>query len=513
MLEVYIYLVSVLVVKSLFGVKGASTDSPLATKAAIEVLQDGGNAFDAAIAASAVLSVVLPHTGGLGGDGFMLAFLDGNVVAIMSSGRSPSGFSTEEYLKQAPRRGPLTVTVPGLSYLWGFISEEFCKLPLERLLRPAISLAYSGFYASYYLARASKQAEGELEKFSWSKYYKGIEPGSLVSNKEAARTLRTIATRGWDEFYYGKLAEKLVDELRVQGVDIGLEDLMEHEGYEVRPLKLDVGGRVLYELPPNTQGATTLHMITAVHELGLDELPFNDPARIEKWAEVVRVAYGFRDFFMGDPDYMEIDVAQYLEYGKARQLLLSKRVGGGEVRGDIDTTFLVVTNGEAAVGVVQSLFHPFGSGLVALGFPLQNRGYGFAKRAGLPNSPAPRKRPLHTLSILGVEEGDRTYVIGCAGGDWRPQIHARIYENLFVYGMSLPQALDSPRFIFTELAGRRVVVESRLRTPQSASFLVELVEAYGSTGLVHAALVDRSKHIAQVASDPRSEGVALAVQH
>ncbi|MCX8184995.1 MAG: gamma-glutamyltransferase [Sulfolobales archaeon] len=499
-----------MVVKSLFGVKGVSTDSPLATKAAIEVLQDGGNAFDAAIAASAVLSVVLPHTGGLGGDGFMLSFIDNDVTAFMSSGRSPSGFSSEEYLKQMPKRGPLTVTVPGLSYLWGFISEEFCRLPLERLLRPAISLAYSGFYASYYLARASKLAESELERFKWSKYYRGVEPGTLLSNKEMARTLRAIATRGWDEFYYGKLAEKFVEELQAQGVDIGLEDLMEHEGYEVKPLKLGVDDRVIYELPPNTQGATTLHMISAIYELGLDRAAFDDPGRIEKWAEVVRVAYSFRDTFVGDPDYMEIDISSHLEYGKTQQLLLSKQTESASYGGS-DTTFFTVSDGEVVVGFIQSLFHPFGSGLVALGFPIQNRGYGFAKKAGLPNSPAPKKRPLHTLSILGIEDGSRRYMVGCAGGDWRPQIHARIYENIFIYRMSLPQALDAPRFIFTDPAGRRVVVESRLRVSQTEKLVVEQAETYGSTGLVHAAVVDRSKLVVQVASDPRSEGIALAI--
>ncbi|MEM1918142.1 MAG: gamma-glutamyltransferase, partial [Sulfolobales archaeon] len=241
------------VVKSAFGAKGASSDSYLATKAALDVLEEGGNAFDAALAASAVLSVVLPQTGGLGGDGFMLAFIDGDVVAYMSSGKSPSGFKAEEYLKQLPKRGPLTVTIPGLAYLWGIVSEEFCSLPLERLLRPAISLAYNGFHAGYYLARASRLVEKELEGYKWSKFFKGIQPGTYISNKEMAKTLRTIATRGWDEFYYGKLAESLVEELREQGVDISLEDLMDHEGYETRPLKLVLDDKVLYELPPNTQ--------------------------------------------------------------------------------------------------------------------------------------------------------------------------------------------------------------------------------------------------------------------
>jgi len=502
----------VVVVKSAFGTKGASSDSYLATKAALDVLEEGGNAFDAALAASAVLSVVLPQTGGLGGDGFMLAFIDGDVVAYMSSGKSPSGFKAEEYLKQLPKRGPLTVTIPGLAYLWGIVSEEFCSLPLERLLRPAISLAYNGFHAGYYLARASRLVEKELEGYKWSKFFKGIQPGTYISNKEMAKTLRTIATRGWDEFYYGKLAESLVEELRDQGVDIGLEDLMDHEGYETKPLKLVLDDKVLYELPPNTQGATTFHMLSAIYELGISSMAFDDPARIEKWSEVVEVAYSFRDSFMGDPDYMNIDVSSYLEYKKIKQLLESRQVESVAEYSAMDTTFFAVSDGVSTVGFIQSLFHPFGSGLMALGFPVQNRGYGFAKRGGLPNSPAPRKRPLHTLSILGVEHGSRKYVIGCAGGDLRPQIHARIYENIFVYGFDLPQALDAPRFVFTEPIGRKkVVVENFASLPNSISLSVERVERYGPTGLVHVALVDSSKRLVQVVSDPRSEGVALAI--
>lgn len=502
------------VVKSVFGSRGVASDSYLASKAALEVLEEGGNAFDAAIAASAVLSVVLPQTGGLGGDGFMMAFYGDDVIAYMSSGRSPSGFKADEYLKLAPRRGPLTVTVPGLAYLWGFLSEEFCSMPLEKLLRPAESLAYNGFYAGYYLSRASKQVENELSSYRWVKYFKGIEPGTYIVNKEMARTLRALATRGWDEFYYGRLAEQFVTELQEQGVDIGLDDLMDHEGLEVRPLRLDLDGMVAYELPPNTQGVTTLQMLSAIYELGLNQLPFDEPSRIERWSEIVEVAYGFRDTFLGDPEYVSIDVSEFVSYGKAKQLLLNKQTAQNTPPGGGDTTFFTVYDGESLVGFIQSLFHPFGSGLVALGFPVQNRGYGFAKKAGLPNSPAPRKRPLHTLSVLAIDGGDERYVIGCAGGDWRPQIHTRIFENIFIYRMSLPKALDAPRFIFTETSGttKRVVVEPRLRAPQVAGLTVEIVEDYGSTGLVHVAVVKKSKQLAQFASDPRSEGLSLATQ-
>ncbi|MCC6047707.1 MAG: gamma-glutamyltransferase, partial [Desulfurococcaceae archaeon] len=140
-----------------------------------------------------------------------------------------------------------------------------------------------------------------------------------------------------------------------------------------------------------------------------------------------------------------------------------------------------------------------------------NRGVGFAKCPGLPNSPAPRKRPLHTLSVLGVVSGSRRYVIGCAGGDWRPQIHLRVFENIFVYGMDPATAVDAPRFIYVEPVGaKRVVVEARLGTPEAEGITVERVDYYGQTGLVHVGVEDTSRRVAQLVADPRSEGVALA---
>jgi len=502
----------VVVVKSAFGTKGASTDSYLASKVALEVLEEGGNAFDAAIAASAVLSVVQPHSGGLGGDGFLLAFVGDEVLAYASSGRSPSGFRVEEYLKLGPRRGPLTVTVPGLVNLWGFLAEEYCQLPLDRLLRPAASLAYSGFYSGYSLARASKLSEPELSGYRWARYFKGIEPGTYVVNKEAARTLRVVASRGWDEFYYGRLAEQLVSELQDQGVDIGLDDLMDHEGAVVKPLKLEVDDLTLYELPPNTQGVTTLHLISALYELELSRYQFDAPERIIVWSKAVEDSYTFRDLFLGDPEAMEVDVSEYLTYGKAVKLLVKGGVvGRPETYGGTDTTFFVVYDGESLVGFIQSLFHPFGSGLVALGFPIQNRGFGFSKRPGLPNSPAPRKRPLHTLSVLGIARGSKRYVIGCAGGDWRPQIHLRIFENIFAYGMDPAVAVDAPRFIYVEPVGaKKVVVEARLRTAEAGGVTLERVDYYGQTGLVHVGVADTLRRVAQLVADPRSEGVALA---
>ncbi|WP_420834711.1 gamma-glutamyltransferase family protein [Desulfurococcus mucosus] len=491
------------------GVKGVTADHPLAVKAGLEVLEKGGNAFDAAIAVSAVLSVVQPQMGGPGGDGFLLGFIGDDIVAYASSGRSPSGFDPERFITEKPLKGPLTVTVPGLVYLWGVVNEEYGTLDLATLLKPAISLAYNGFHAGYTLAKAVKSVEKDLAGFKWAKYYKGIGLGSRVVNKEMARTLRLIASRGWEEFYHGKLAEEIVDELQDQGVGIGLDDMMDHEGYRVEPLKLEVEDLVLYELPPNTQGASTLQLISALYEEGLDKLEFRDPRRVEAWSRPVEAVYAFRDEYLGDPDHMAIDVGEYLTYTRVKEMVYR---GVGRPSGGGDTTFFIVSDGDSLVGFIQSLFHPFGSGLMAGGFPVQNRGIGFARTTGLPNSPAPRKLPLHTLSILGVSGGREKYIIGCVGGDYRPQLHLRVYENLFVYGMDPVEAVNAPRFIYTEPRGRQeVVVEEPLKPTTPAGITVKLVEYFGSHGHVHVAVYDGVKTL--LVNDPRSEGIALALSN
>lgn len=487
------------------------SDHPLATLVGIEVLKKGGNAFDAAIAVSAVLSVVQPHMGGPGGDAFMLGFLGDEVVAYASSGRSPSGFDADLFLREKPVKGPLTVTVPGLVKLWGDIYEEYATKPLDALLEPAIKLAYNGFRVGWSLSRASSIAEVELSGYRWSKYFSKLRLGNTYSNTEMARTLRLVATRGWEEFYYGELAEKLVTELVDQGVNIGLDDLMEHESYRVTPLKQVVDGKTLYELPPNTQGLTTLQIISALYELDLHKESFDNEERIIKWGEPTKVVYTFRDMYLGDPDYMKIDPQSYVNYRDAERLVKSPEVATELSPGD--TTFFIVSDGEAIIGFIQSLFHPFGSGLVALGFPVQNRGIGFAKRRGLPNSPAPRKLPLHTLSVLGIDADNEKYIIGCVGGDLRPQLHLRVYENIFVYGMHPSKAVNAPRFIYTKFNDvLEVGVEEPLKPPTSteSNIVVTRFGYHELHGHVHVGVLGKDGRL-ELACDTRSEGIAIAL--
>ncbi|MFZ8783012.1 MAG: gamma-glutamyltransferase [Desulfurococcaceae archaeon] len=499
-------------VKIAIGQKGVTSDHPLATKAGIEILENGGNAFDAAIAVSAVLSIVQPHMGGPGGDAYLLGFVGEEVVVLASAGRSPSGFSVEEFIGKSPLRGPLTVTTPGLAHLWGHIYEEYATLPLEVLLKPAISLAYNGFHAGWLLGRVCEIYEKELELYKWSQYYKGVRTGDRVVNREAASALRLIATRGYEEFYYGDLAERIVSELQDQGVNVGLDDFMEHESLRVSPLKLELSDKVLYEIPPNTQGLSTLQIISALYELDIYKEDFNSPSRITKWSEPVAKVYLFRDLFLGDPNYMNIDPQAYVKYSSVETALKSTYVDvGGLQKSQSDTTFFIVSDGESIIGFIQSLFYPFGSGLMAGGFPVQNRAIGFARRRDVPNSPAPQKLPLQTLSILAVDADDRKYIIGCVGGDYRPQLHLRAYENLFVYNQPPARAVELPRFIYTKFYGdQEVVVEEPLKPPQNpCNARIRAVDYFSAPGHIHIGVLYENR--VELVNDPRSEGITIAI--
>jgi len=498
-------------VKVSIGCRGITADHPLAVKVGLDILEDGGNAFDAAISVSAVLSVVQPQMGGPGGDGFILGFIDDEIVAYASSGKSPSKFDTGRYLEEKPIRGPLTVTIPGLVHLWGQLYEEYASLPFDRLLKPAVDLAYNGFNAGWFLSNSSKSYEEELIRYEWGRYFKGIKLGDLVVNREMARTLKLISSNGWSEFYDGKLAEEIVSQLRNQGVDADIDDFRRHRCIRIKPLKMEVDEKILYELPPNTQGVSTLQLINALYELDMGRLPFDDKRRIEAWSRPVEEVYEFRDRFIGDPNYMDINIEDYVTYQSLKTFRYGEKRKGNTISGG-DTTFFMVSDGRAFIGFIQSLFYPFGSGLIAGGFPVQNRGTGFAKEKGLPNSPAPCKKPLHTLSILAVEDGSGRYIIGCVGGDIRPQLHLRVYENIFTYGMSPAEAVDAPRFVYTIPRGlQRVVVEKPLKPPLSKNIEAVQVKQYDSPGYVHVAVIDKTGRTL-LTNDPRSEGIALAIR-
>lgn len=503
---------------SAFGRAGVATQFHLATMAGIKTLEEGGNAFDAVIAASSVLTIALPHTGDLGGDAFMLARLEsGEIVAYNASGRSPGGFDEERFLREKPERGPLTVTVPGLVDAWDRLLE-YARLPLERLIRKAIVLAENGIPVPPPLAYASKRLEKEMRRFpAWNRSFANLEPGAVYKTSEKAHVLRIIARRGPRAFYENEanITSTLAEELVSQGVPISTSDFARHRGEDTRPLKMSLSlpdGEVLvYELPPNSQGHASLQIIATMHNIANTLDPWSNTGL---YARVVEAAYKYRDTHLGDPEHMEKTVGD-LE----KEIILNLRdetfnTNPSRPLKSGDTTFLTaVDRWGNHVGFIQSLYYPFGSGIMASGILFQNRGYGFSLEKGLPNSPAPLKRPLHTLSIMMLETGQGDFIIGCAGGDLRPQIHANILNNLLKNGWRLDKALEAPRIIVTtrgKKLTRTLLTESMSPATSVEGYETRKTCPTPSTGIVQASS-RLPNGLIEVAADARSTGVALSL--
>ncbi len=498
-----------------FGIKGGvASQTYSATIEGLKILERGGNAFDAAIATSSILTVMLPNTSSVGGDGFLLALNgESELVAYNGSGRSPRNLPVDEYLAQKPVRGPLTVTVPGLVDLWEWISENYGSMDLEETLSMAISMARNGFYAQEPLARAVATAQPLLARHEgWAKVFGWMQAGSLVQLPQLAQIYSAVAQKGADAFYRSKLTEEIVEELNSLNVHLTYEDFADHKGNKATPIKSEYRGHDLYELPPNTQGLSTLQLLKAIEVADLNRLPFRSQERVQEFLKLAVKVYEDRDRYVADSDFYKTPVDKLLS-----PTYLAEMTQSGNTRGELssnDTTFFTVADRYGNfVGFIQSVFHGFGSGIVVHEIPFQSRGAGFAKSLGHPNSPAPKKRPLHTLSILLARRNDGDdHLIGCAGGDLRPQIHAEIFTNLADYEMSLSSAVEMPRYILTSWSKNQLkaIAEEGIWMSGLPSYVDRTSYQSSSTGIVHAAR-RRPDGLIEFVADPRGGGIAASL--
>jgi len=313
-----------------------------------------------------------------------------------------------------------------------------------------------------------------------------------------AEVLKAVS-KDFREFYDGKLSEEIIDGLAKHGVPVTYEDFAKFKGERVDPLVSSYKDYILYELPPNSQGITTLQLLKLMELTEVNRLPYDDKKRIDSLLTLYKIIYEDRNKYVADPRFMELkDISSLLREDYLRQRLNSANFNS-KLDPANDTTFFLVTDGENEVGFIQSLFHHFGSGIVVKDIPFNNRGFAFTEGV---NSIAPHKRPLHTLSILYAEKNDgkESMLIGCAGADLRPQIHASILTYVVDYGMEIDQAVNAPRFAYV---GDKVLVEKRLSYPG------EMLDYYDpSVGVAQAMRRKGGVYIA--AADPRSDGIALS---
>ncbi len=458
----------------------AATSQPLATAAALEVMQQGGNAIDGAVAAAAVLNVVEPHMTGMGGDAFSIVWWEetGELFGIDASGRSGSGMTVDALRarghERMPGSGPEAVTVPGAVSGWSALVERFGNLTLAEVLAPAIRIAREGFPVTPVIARQWGGAAERLARDEGARATYLVDgeraprAGEWMANPDLARTFQRIADEGPAVLYGGSLGRELVDGLAALGGFLTLDDLAAHEVRWVAPLSTDFRGYTVWELPPAGQGIAALEMLEILEPFDLAAMGHNSADYLHHLIEAKKLAFADLHRYVSDAETMEIDPMSLLSpgYVDARRALLdpavaADRVGPGRAITDSETIYLSVADADGnMVSFINSVYSSFGSGIVipGLGFALQNRGAGFTLEDGHPNQVAPRKRPFHTI-IPGfvTQDGEPVMAFGVMGGSMQPQGHTQLLINMLIFGMDPQEAVDAARF--RHLSGRRVAIE------------------------------------------------------
>lgn len=436
----------------------------LASETGLTVLQDGGSAMDAAIAANAVLTVLYPDQTSPGGDCFFLVGNSGSgeVVAYNGSGPAPQAASAEELLTAGysamPRRGPFSVTVPGTIDAWFAGHARFGKLEMSRLLQPAADYARNGFPVSPRLAGAIAAQSDILPQLPYVgdiMMPNGRIPsaGDLLQFPVLAETLETIGREGRDVFYTGWIARAITSNLADLGGWMNIDDFASFSGEWTTPLRIDYRGTDVLQFPPNSQG------ITALIELGLLRQEsvsgdWGDAATIHAQIEAKKRAFRVRDVSIADPRFVDIDTSNLLSTEFLRELWQDfdpDSVSAGQRDRAGDTVYLCAVDRDGmAVSLIQSMYQAFGSGIAdpETGIILHNRGSYFSLNPQSVNVLEPGKRPLHTLMpAMLARDGEVVGLFGTQGGDVQAQVHLQLVSDAIDHGFDPQQAIDAPRWI------------------------------------------------------------------
>jgi gamma-glutamyltranspeptidase/glutathione hydrolase len=503
-----------------------ATSHPMAARTAIDLLQAGGNAADAAIGAAMVLNLCEPHMTGLGGDCFVLLKPAGEerIVAINGSGRAPAALEAAQLRaaghETVPVHGVEAVTLPGAVDAFCRMQADWGRMGLPGILAPAIALAEEGVpvapRTAYDWARAT-----HLRGAARQHYLPGGQPpqvGQVFRAPGQAEVLRRIAQQGRAGFYEGEVAEDLIASLRGLGGCHTLDDLAATAARSDDPVISTYKGHELVEHAPNGQGATACLILNILAQFDMAALDPLGPERAHLEAEATKLAYDARNRFLADPDHVT-RLAHMLAPDTAERLAAlidPARVlpDPAPLTEDIhrDTVYLTVVDRDGmAVSLIYSIFHGFGSGLASdrFGLIFQNRGAGFTLQSGHPNELRGGKRPMHTIIPAMLRQNGRVRMpFGVMGGAYQPVGHARFVSNLLDHGMDLQSAIDAPR-AFAEagaLTLERPYPEATCRA--LADLGHKIIRADAPIGGAQAIRIHDSG-VLEGASDPRKDGCAL----
>lgn len=506
-----------------------STSQPLAAVAGLRMLQKGGNAVDAALAAAIALTVVEPTGNGLGSDAFAILW-DGKALhGLNASGRSPAGWTPERFAGASamPQRGWESVIVPGVVSAWVELSVRHGRLPFESLFEPALSYARDGFHVSPIIANLWKTGAALLKDqpgFAECFMPSGRVPvaGELFRNLAIAGSLQEIAETKGESFYRGRLAEKIVAEARENGAVLNGDDLAAHAADWSGTLSMQFHGAELHEIPPNTQGIAALMALGMLSHTDIADHEPDSAAALHLQIEAVKLAYADAQHYVADLSGMDVPARDMLEpdYLAKRASLIDPRrarvaEAGAPKRGG---TVYVTAADESGmmVSFIQSNYAGFGSGVVVpgTGIHMQNRGFGFNLKDGHPNQVGPSKRPFHTI-IPGflMKDGAPLMSFGVMGGPMQAQGHVQMVVRTHLFKQNPQASSDAPRWRFVQ--EQKVAVESAMN-PTVVQELVEMgheisVETPDSAfGFGGAQLIQRMDNGGYIAgSDHRKDGMAV----
>ena len=454
-----------------------ATSQPLAANAGLDMLRQGGNAVDAALAAAVTLTVVEPCSNGVGSDAFALVWDGDGLIGLNASGRSPAGWTPARFhgRQRMPTLGWDAVTVPGAVSAWVALSKRFGALPFAALFAPAIRYARDGFHVGHKTAAAWARARDTYADFPdflrhFLPHGKAPRAGEVFASPNVAATLEAIAATQGEAFYRGALAERIAATARAQGGALDADDLAAHQPTWVTPITQSYGGQgrgrpdasaapvELAEIPPNGQGLAAQIALAILDHLDAHTLPPGSAEWTHLQAEAMKIAIRAAFDHFADPAAMRLAPEALLEPGAIRRAAAG--IGREAAQGpapllpaSADTVYLAAADAEGRmVSFIQSNYMGFGSGIVVpnTGIALQNRGAGFVLDADHPNAVGPRKRPYHTI-IPGfvTRAGEPVLAFGVMGGHMQHQGHVQMVTRIFDHGENPQAACDAPRWQVT----------------------------------------------------------------
>jgi gamma-glutamyltranspeptidase/glutathione hydrolase len=511
----------------------------LASQAGVRILEAGGNAIDAAIAANAMTGLTQPYVNGIGGDLFAIYYeaKTGRVYGLNASGWTPKALTVEwlkaKGIEKIDPIGVHAITIPGAVAGWDALQKRFGTMPLAKLLAPAIWYAENGFPMPEWGAR-SWVNQRLMKQPGYADTYapggKKPEIGDTFKNPALAESLRQIATSGRDAYYKGKIGQTLVKFLQEQGGAHTAEDFANYQPEWVEPISTTYRGWKVYELPPNGQGIAALAMLNIMENFPISDYGHNSAAALHVMVEAKKLAYADMARYVGDPRFGPIPIQEMLSKdlaAKRAQLIDMKKASCKVLPSELsqalnsrgrETIYLSTVDKDGnIVSLIQSNYAGYGTGMVApgTGFSLHNRGAGFDLKPNLPNTLMGNKRPLHTIIPALMQKDELTIGFGIMGGWNQSQAHAQFVANVVDFGMTLQRALEVPRFTKTTFEGCDVQMEDGIADAvrlelQKRGHVITPLHGYSSAmGNGEAVMHDAKRKVNFAGADPRTDSGAM----